>query len=310
MSRENIEEQRSVTVNDSVFDRDIYFDIIQNLFDDMLFSLNLKTKELRYNSEVGMKFGLPKRVKNFPMSMVDEGVIYPDDLSTFMAYSYDMLLGNSGSHEVRIRGNDGMYYWVAVKTTVLKNPNGEVVEVLGRVTNIQNQKDVQVRAMTDALTKTQNRLTFEENVNFIISNSTEEDEHAFFFIDLDDFKCINDTYGHRFGDFVLTSLADRIKNRVQKGDLVGRVGGDEFVVFMKGISGFETIEKRANQLLNDLRMEYSDGEHAYEMKVSIGVSRYPHDAKKYVDLYDIADKALYNSKRSGKDIVTVYRDDI
>lgn len=303
---ENDESKRSVTVADGMFDKEVYFDIIQGLFEDMLFSVDIKTKVLTHNGERAEQFGLPPVVENFPMSMVNEGVIYPDDLSTFMAYSYDLLAGNSGTHEVRIRGNDGTFEWFSVKTTALKNQKGEVTEVLGRLRNIQEQKEVEVRAMTDPLTKTQNRLTFEENVNFIINNSKEGDEHAFFFIDLDDFKYANDTYGHKFGDFILSSLADRIKNRVQKSDFVGRVGGDEFVVFMKGISGLEIVEKRANQLLKDLRSEYSDAEHSHNMKVSIGVARYPFDAKDYDGLYDVADKALYQSKGLGKDKATVY----
>lgn len=314
MDRENMEnwevditnKATEIVVDEDGFQREIYFEIIQNLFDDTLFSVDIKNKVLYHNGKkAAAEFGLPPVVENFPMSLATAGAIYPEDLGTFMGHAYDMLAGNSGLHEIRIRKNDGTFEWFRVQSTVLKNTKGEVIEVLGRLTNIQELMEIKSRAMTDSLTKAQNRMTFEENVQFTLSNCKNE-SHALFFIDLDDFKYINDNFGHGFGDFVLKSLADRIRNRVQKHDFIGRVGGDEFLVLMKDIEDIGTIRKRADQLLEDLRSEYSDGENAHTVKVSIGVARYPMDGHNYDELYRKADKALYHSKALGKDISTLY----
>lgn len=302
-------DKAAIIIPDGKINKNTIFNVIEALFDDMLFHLDIETRVLINNGASTMNFGMPEVVDNFPMSLVEADIIYPGDLSTFLAYGYDMLAGNGGMHEVRVRGNDGVYNWFNVKCVAVKNENGEVKEIIGRLTNIHDKKENENQDLTDALTRTQNRLSFEENVNFILSNESKA-EHAFCLIDLDDFKNINDRYGHEFGDLVLKSFADRIRNRVQKKDFIGRIAGDKFVLFMREISSEETVRKRVQQLLEDLRSEYSDGNKSKMINASLGVARYPHDGLKYEVLYEKSNKALLSSKNSGKDRATIYNGEL
>lgn len=182
------------------------------------------------------------------------------------------------------------------------------VEEVERLNKVQNE--LYHRATYDALTKVLNRASFEEEVKSIIETSASHVCHALYFIDLDDFKHINDTYGHAFGDFLLAQFAARLKNRVKEGDLIGRIGGDEFVIFMKNIEDIETIQLRANSILEDLVEEFTDGLKGCVVQVSIGIARFRLDATTYEELIKCADAALYYAKNHGKNIAVIYKKDI
>lgn len=125
---------------------------------------------------------------------------------------------------------------------------------------------------------------------------------ALCFLDLDNFKEVNDQAGHSCGDEVLCAIAAVLQNGVLQDDLVGRFGGDEFLVYMSRTEGEQDIRKRAERICDNVsRMDICD-----HLTVSIGIACYPRDGQEFQELLDKADSALYQSKCTGKNRISFY----
>lgn len=124
--------------------------------------------------------------------------------------------------------------------------------------------------------------------------------------DIDNFKQVNDTYGHYFGDEVIKQFAKEINHAVGSRGLVGRIGGDEFMVLIKDIDGLDSIRVMLKAVRSKLKMELAQMKTGYEFSTSIGISQYSKDGTDYDTLFKIADAALYIAKEKGKDRYIIY----
>lgn len=129
--------------------------------------------------------------------------------------------------------------------------------------------------------------------------NTEPRLHALFIIDLDDFKAINDTLGHQTGDLVISETAARVRACFRDGDIVGRIGGDEFLVLMRNIDQPRSLPRKATDLLQALQFTCGSGAKRIELTGSIGAGLWRGD-ESFEHLYARTDKALYDAKASGK----------
>lgn len=125
-------------------------------------------------------------------------------------------------------------------------------------------------------------------------------------IDLDNFKHINDTFGHAYGDAVLRLMGECIRNSFREDDYKGRFGGDEFVVFLPGVDDKQQVVTYVNNLVQMMKTRVVTPEHANPVHGSIGIAMYPNHAYTYEKLFEKADEALYHSKEKGKDRYTFY----
>lgn len=150
-------------------------------------------------------------------------------------------------------------------------------------------------AQTDPLTQVYNHRAIKEMIEATLCDETIKCG-ALFFLDLDDFKLVNDRFGHSQGDDTLRGIANMLRSSVRVTDLVGRVGGDEFVLFLPGITGDEDIARYAERLC---ALRETD-EKQSSISVSVGIARYPEDGRDYSTLSRRADLALYRAKREGK----------
>lgn len=156
----------------------------------------------------------------------------------------------------------------------------------------------------DALTGVFTRKSFVLQCNELLAGSTPESQHAFLMIDIDGFKSVNDRFGHPFGDAVLTDVAKGMRSVLRHGDIVGRIGGDEFIVCLKNIPFDSVIEKRAKQINTLMRRTFENGT---EVSGSVGIAVYPRDGHTLDELYRNSDIALYCAKDMGKDTVVFYQ---
>ena len=130
-------------------------------------------------------------------------------------------------------------------------------------------------------------------------------------IDVDDFKTINDTYGHMFGDEVLYKVADILRDAVGRKVLCGRIGGDEMFIVMEGLKDDEGIRNVLRTVRNNVSWLYhDDSRNINKITCSIGSATYPYDAGDYDELFKIADKMLYLAKEKGKNRYIIYHEDI
>lgn len=125
-------------------------------------------------------------------------------------------------------------------------------------------------------------------------------------IDTDNFKQINDTRGHMIGDVVLSEIASGMKKIIRSSDIVGRIGGDEFIIFMKGIPSPETAKAKAKELVTMFHQLFSEEKNSVNVTCSIGIAISPRDGKTFKEIYSNADKALYQAKDQGKDQYVIY----
>lgn len=286
-----------------------YLDVMQELSDDLLFRIDIKSKTLFRNEKTARLHGMPAMVEHFPDNVSNSGVIHPDDLQEYMNYCHMLLQGIEGTHKSRMRMGSGNYEWHRYVTKLMYDEYGEAKEMIGKAINIQNLVDMEHKASVDLLTKTLNKIAFGDKVVELLSRSTENSRHALFFVDLDDFKRINDTLGHAFGDFLLSTVAKRLQSMVRDTDFVGRVGGDEFVVFLNGFVDGKLIEERGQMILDSLSRDYVNNLGRANISGSIGIALYPQHGMSYEELYQKADTALYHSKGEGKNIASLYHEE-
>lgn len=210
---------------------------------------------------------------------------------------------------LRFYAAEGRYEWLTVclhRAAVLKN--GEAIIAGALVNKSLWKKEVkrwQDKATRDALTGLYNRDYFERTVSEGLEKGDYE-RGAMVFIDVDDFKKINDTLGHLNGDGVLQLVAKRLLGVFRQSDIVARYAGDEFVVFVNGISK-EDMVKRLAHLVETFQTPYKNGSVEYTVYISIGVSMFPDDGGDYRTLIKKADDATYTVKGSNKNNFAFYK---
>lgn len=182
-----------------------------------------------------------------------------------------------------------------------------IVSIGIRIYNNKKQKQLESKADTDLLTGLNNKLATERKIKEFIEKHPDAQSMMFVF-DIDNFKKINDTMGHAFGDEVLRSLGQQIRVLFRASDIVGRAGGDEFIVFLKNITEPEIVRKEAKKV-EDFFKDFKAGEYTkYSATASIGVAIFPQEGADFESLYKAADSALYKAKQRGKKQLAFYND--
>ncbi len=224
---------------------------------------------------------------------------------------WDMVLGVSESYVDRqasyLRGNVknmvvslliviGVFFCIVM-----------VINIVGKIRSNEKKKELEDKADTDLLTGLSNKLATERKIKEYMGKHPDTQSMMFLF-DIDNFKKINDTMGHAFGDEVLRSLGKQIGAIFRASDIVGRVGGDEFMVFLKDIASDEAILKEA-QKVEAFFKSFQAGEYVkYKATASIGVAIFPQEGEDFETLYKAADQGLYKAKKRGKNQLAFYRD--
>ncbi len=183
------------------------------------------------------------------------------------------------------------------------------ISIINKVHYNERNKELTDKADTDQLTGLNNKIATERKIQEYIEQNPDK-QCLFFLFDIDNFKKINDTLGHAFGDEVLRSLGRQLSNEFRVTDIIGRTGGDEFILFLKDIKTDELLEKEAKRFVNFFH-SFQAGEYVkYSATSSIGATVFPRDAKDYYGLYTAADSALYEAKRQGKNRMVFYNKDL
>ena len=157
-------------------------------------------------------------------------------------------------------------------------------------------------AFTDKLTKLPNRFYLYQYLNQLIKIcDRSRTQFSVFFLDLDNFKQINDTLGHNVGDHVLVTITERLKNIIRSSDIVARFGGDEFVIIMMDVKDEFSPAILAAKILSTLKEGIPIKDSMYFQSLSIGIANYPKDGTQIDELFKKADIAMYNAKSSGRD---------
>jgi diguanylate cyclase (GGDEF)-like protein/PAS domain S-box-containing protein len=203
----------------------------------------------------------------------------------------------------------------AVKLSVIAAPSSNhdsdgtmYVHILDDIGDqVEFESLLRTTAETDALTGLRNRLGFNKHFESAMSEAVRTGGALYvFFMDLDAFKPINDTYGHSIGDELLISVANRLTNSLKKKDFIARLGGDEFVIIPSSELNWEQVKNIANKLVSSLSEKYCIRDIELQCKVSIGVACYPDNGLTADNIIEAADTAMYTSKKNGGNQATIY----
>lgn len=207
--------------------------------------------------------------------------------------------------EVWNRKKNGDLYAEWLTISALKNSDGETINYLGIFSDItenkKQQKELEKMAHFDLLTQLPNRALFSDRFSRAIAHSKRSNSLlAICFLDLDDFKPVNDNYGHEIGDYLLVEVAERLKSHIREEDTVSRQGGDEFALLLGDLESFEQCEQMLERLQYALSRPYIIDGHNHNISASIGITLYPNDNSEPDTLMRHADQAMYQAKVSGR----------
>jgi diguanylate cyclase (GGDEF)-like protein/PAS domain S-box-containing protein len=251
--------------------------------------------------------------EDFWDNVLSSDVIHPEDRERFVSRTHELLEGRPPvPGEYRLKSADGRYHWYRIRSTVIRGDSGVPIRVITFISDIDKQKQETIRlkkeAEHDLLTGLYNHVTTIGLIEKAISNSKSGSRHALFVIDIDNFKNANDMLGHLFGDELLMEISSKLKSQFREDDIVGRMGGDEFVVFLQNIPSDAILEDKSRLLNRIFRNTRTSGGDVCRVSCSVGAAIYPTDGTSYPELFHKADIAMYAAKNSGKDACCVYSD--
>lgn len=207
--------------------------------------------------------------------------------------------------ELKLHTRDGNPLQVLANSSTLFDPLGRATSVFAMLTDITerklNEDRVLYLAFYDTLTALPNRYLLSERVEqALLQQKRQGGQIALMFIDLDDFKQVNDTLGHDVGDALLQEVAKRLNECVRRSDTVARLGGDEFIVLLPNLKSREDAALVAEKIISSLNEPIYVGEHQLSARLSIGIAIAPLDGVDATSLKKAADMAMYRAKGQGK----------
>lgn len=293
----------------------------RQMFDDVL-EADLTEDRMLYvdNSDWGRLLQVQKdsRFSDIVEKMTRH-FVHPDYADEFQSYynidklrEYCLEESNEFSHITYLTMKQGRQEWKWFKldtrvyysrvsgtlrcTTFLKDVDDE----------IRNKHQLQKEASTDPLTGLYNRNAVMSRISTHITGEGAERLHALLFIDLDNFKQVNDRWGHKFGDQVLSEIASRLREVFGSHGILGRIGGDEFLVFMNHMSSKEELEKQIGKAVKNLAFRRVKEEEEVLITCSIGAAVCMGDEDSAAGLCDKADQAMYRAKEGGRNRYCFY----
>lgn len=286
-------------------------EIILSQTENVIFECDMTGKEVFFSNKWQEMFGYDPITRNLQQRIAVDSHFHPDDVPAAM--SMFQALQNGSPYEeadFRIAKSDGHYLWCQIRITLQYDRFGNPIKMVGAIVNInekkQNEQELKNRAEQDALTHLLNKEASKYYIETFLDSSACRKSSALIVIDLDNFKQVNDQYGHMFGDILITQSAEEIHKLFRFEDIVGRIGGDEFIVFMKNIPTLELLKNRLKTLLNVFATTLHERVPEANLGCSIGVALYPQHGTKYLDLFRQADQALYQAKAKGKNCYQIY----
>jgi diguanylate cyclase (GGDEF)-like protein/PAS domain S-box-containing protein len=266
---------------------------------------NLVTKTLRWSEETYRIFGLPPD-DNLPREETFFQAIHPEDVELVQqALAQTLYQHEPYQIEFRIIRPDGKVRYVTTLAEVTRNAEDQPISIFGVLQDITERKQAEEliwrQANYDALTNLPNRSFFTNRLALAISTAKRTQERvALLFIDLDRFKWVNDTFGHKAGDLLLQEAAQRFTHCVRESDTVARLAGDEFTVVLLNLEDVLNARKIAERILESLSQPFMLDNHEVSISGSIGITCFPDDGQEVETLLKNADTAMYQAKESGR----------
>nr|UWI51458.1 diguanylate cyclase [Clostridioides difficile] len=283
-------------------ERERYRIALQNIT-DIMFEYDIENDNfIRYQRvEIDRKIELENfETKNYSTILKDGESIHLDDIGKLL----EVLHGNL-RETIEIRQLESLtkdeWRWIRVQCSVIYDGDHNPIKTIGVLKDITEDKSklekLIAQTQRDPLTQLYNQKASENFIDEYLCNTEQKNNDALMVIDIDDFKTVNDTFGHLEGNEVLVAVSKILMKNVDDKDIVARIGGDEFMIFMKSLTK-DSVIKSINDILTDVsKIKVKDN---HQITLSIGIAFATGSSKAYKNLFSKADEALYLAKASGK----------
>ncbi|MCH8346206.1 MAG: PAS domain S-box protein, partial [Chloroflexi bacterium] len=283
-----------------------YRDLVENM-SEVLYALD-KDGRITYVSPVVEQIGGYTPSELIGRSFTE--FIHPDDLAHLMESFQRTISGDLEPSEFRILTKSGEIRWVRTSSRPVFEEDrlvGLRAVMMDITERKQAEETIKHLAYHDALTDLANRTLFQDRLTVALAQARRKRRMAaVMFLDLDQFKVVNDTVGHALGDRLLQGVAERLTGLVRDGDTVARVGGDEFTLLLQEVERAEEVAEVAERVLDALRQPWELNGHEFRITASIGIAMFPNDGEDADSLLRNADTAMYRAKDQGRDNYKLY----
>lgn len=267
------------------------------------FEWDVKADTITFSDAWVSTFAYPKIIHHF---LSKTNTYFKNREFTYIPLMENMIRGQSSDQiECIIPTAYDENIWVKIHAKALYDNNGFLTRIIGSLLDISEEKEKTSRlikqSQMDGLTGLYNRITIEQLINEEF-HKNQKASHILFVIDVDDFKHVNDTYGHASGDEALINVSNALRNCFRSDDYIGRIGGDEFIVLMKANTNVykELPLQKISMLKNLLSNIHIKKDPDFVIHCSIGIAIYPQDGTTYKELFTWADHSMYEAKKHGK----------
>lgn len=289
------------------------YTVLSQFSDTLLFEYDYDTDTIEFTSNAKRRLFL-ENLRVSGVLKLNKGIhlMHPDDWQNGERLRWAIIGCKPDEiryYRIRLKGQSGEYRWFSCQYKILSEANGRKSRMVGKLEDITDQlgrEEMLInRARKDPLTGVYNR-SGEQIINRKLALQC---MGIFFMIDLDNFKEINDSWGHSAGDQVLTRVAGDLDQLVNGEGIVVRVGGDEFVIFIPNSLNVEQIISMAESILMGINHPEESDHEVIGISASIGIAIAPKDGSTYEELYNAADKAMYYIKQNSKKGFAFYKGD-
>ena len=306
---------RDVTVEKKLQNQlQLQSDILQQIHDSVIVT-DLKGTIVEWNNGATRIFGYTKEeALGRNISFLTPKEVEDESKEMFE----ELYKEGSAEGEFERITKDKRRIFIFLKVSFLRDEQGEITNIIGYSHDITDKKEAQqeleqqqellfYQARHDPLTNLPNRLLFEDRLTVAIEHAHRVQNHlALLFIDLDYFKEINDSLGHKIGDEVLKEISKRLLGIIRKEDTLARLGGDEFTVIMQNLKDPQDASILATKIIEEIKKPIPIEKHTLYLSSSIGISLYPENGLGIDELLKNADAAMYRAKSQGRSTFEFY----
>ena len=298
-------------------DSEARYKLVFNASHEGLWDFNFETKEVYITKEWHGKF-IGENVHNEQKIIKKwHSLVHPEDIKKVISLIEELKRGIIDKYtcEYRFKTPQGNYIWIQENAIALRDEAGNIKRIAGSHLNITfrklHEEKMEYLAYHDSLTGLHNRQALKNKLSKILNEALPGFHNgALLSLGIDNFKLINDTYGHEVGDEVLKEIGQRLKEIEQENVYVGRLGGDEFIVIINDVNDMEQIKNTIYEIQKLFKNKYIVCDREVYLSTSVGVALYPENGTKIDDLIKNADSAMYKAKLLGKSRFMFFDDEM
>lgn len=278
---------------------------------EIIVEWDISSGDMYHTSAFERRFGYKLPTRGTQMYLLNSDLIFKDDLHLMINIMNSIKSGSKYAEaEYRLKDATGAYQWCGIRLTNVFDEDGKPFKAVGIILDMANMKkttaQLEEKMQLDPLTNVYNTIATKDHIRNSLRRRKPEHASAMFAVDVDNFKSVNDSYGHLMGDEVLLQMTQRLGALIRQGDIFGRVGGDEFVIFIPNDMSRAGAQQKANSFIQAMQEPISLNGVECSTHISVGISLCPGSGDTYEELYDKADRALYEAKEKGRNRYAIY----